>query len=124
MPGSDGRYGRLQAFDLNTHKTVWTVRERAPMTSGALATAGGVVFAGGLDRWLRAYDTADGTALWSVRLSDIPSSAPITYEVNGKQYIAVVVGYGGAQSATFPALVPEIKLTPTTSSSVFVFELP
>jgi alcohol dehydrogenase (cytochrome c) len=124
MPNSDGRYGRLQAFDLNTHKTIWTVREHAPMTSGTLATAGGLVFAGGLDRMFRAYDTADGTELWSVRLPDMASSAPITYAVNGKQYVAVVSGYGGAQSATFPVLVPDIKLAPTASSSVTVFELP
>jgi alcohol dehydrogenase (cytochrome c) len=124
MPGSDGRYGRLQAFDLATRKTVWTVREHAPMTSGALATAGGVVFAGTLDRFIRAYDTTDGTELWSTRLGDAPSSAPMTYSVNGKQYIAIVTGFGGAQSATFPALVPDIKLTPTASSSVAVFELP
>jgi alcohol dehydrogenase (cytochrome c) len=48
----------------------------------------------------------------------------MTYSVNGKQYIAIVTGFGGAQSATFPALVPDIKLTPTASSSVAVFELP
>jgi alcohol dehydrogenase (cytochrome c) len=124
VPNSDGRYGRLQAFDLESRKTLWTMRQHAPMTSGALATAGGVVFAGGLDRWFRAFDTADGTELWSSRLSDVPSSAPISYEVNGKQYVAMVVGYGGAQTATFPGLVPDIKLTPAASSSVFVFELP
>ena len=121
---SDGRYGRLQAIDLETRKTVWVQRQRAPQTTGVLATAGGVVFAGALDRWFTAYDAANGEALWRVRLSDVPNSAPITYSVDGKQYVAVVVGFGGAQAATFPALVPEIRIPSARSSALWVFELP
>ena len=55
-PDSDGKYGRLQAINLETKKTVWTERQRAPQRTGVLATAGGVVFAGALDRWFTAYD--------------------------------------------------------------------
>jgi alcohol dehydrogenase (cytochrome c) len=123
-PDSDGRYGRIQAIDLETRKTVWTVRQRAPQTSGVLATAGGVVFAGALDRWFTAYDAATGRALWRARLSDVPSAAPISYAVNGKQYVAMVVGYGSAQSITFPMLTPEIDLPIVKSSSIAVFALP
>jgi alcohol dehydrogenase (cytochrome c) len=121
---SDGLYGRVQAVDIGTRQTVWKARQRAPQSTGVLATAGGVVFAGALDRNFSAYDDADGQILWQARLSDVPSSAPISYAANGKQYVAVVVGFGGAQALTFPALVPEIKLPPTRSSSIFVFELP
>ena len=49
--------------------------------------------------------------LWETRLSDVPSNAPVSYSVNGKQYIAIGVGNGGAQAVTFPVLVPEIKNT-------------
>jgi alcohol dehydrogenase (cytochrome c) len=123
-PDSDGKYGRVQAINLETKQTVWTMRQRAPQSSGVLATAGGVVFAGALDRVFAAYDDANGSELWRVRLNDVPNSAPITYQVNGKQYIAVVTGNGGPQSATFPALVPEIQNPPDHGSSLWVFELP
>jgi alcohol dehydrogenase (cytochrome c) len=123
-PDSDGRYGRLQAVNVETGKTVWTERQRAPQSTGTLATAGGVVFAGALDRWFTAYDDATGATLWKTRLTDVPNSAPISYTIDGKQYVAVVVGHGGAQAATFPALVPEIPLPAVRSSSVWVFELP
>jgi alcohol dehydrogenase (cytochrome c) len=121
---SDGRYGRLQAINLETRKPVWVQRQRAPQTTGVLVTAGGLLFAGALDRWFTAYDAASGKALWKVRLSDVPNSVPITYSVNGKQYVAVVVGYGGPQAATFPALVPEIRVPSARSSAIWVFELP
>jgi alcohol dehydrogenase (cytochrome c) len=123
-PNSDGKYGRVQAVDLAARRTVWTARARAPQSSGVLDTAGGVVFAGALDRTFTAYDDATGEVLWKTRLSDVPSSAPISYRAHGRQYVAVVVGYGGAQSATFPVLVPEIALPPVRSSSILVFELP
>jgi alcohol dehydrogenase (cytochrome c) len=123
-PDSDGRFGRIQAVDLKTHKTIWKARQRAPQTTGVLDTAGGVVFAGAVDRWFTAYDDATGKELWRARLSDVPSSAPISYAVNGKQYVAMVVGFGSPQSITFPMLTPEIPLPVTRSSSIWVFALP
>lgn len=123
-PDSDGRFGRIQAVDLKTHKTIWTARQRAPQTTGVLDTAGGVVFAGAVDRWFTAYDDATGQELWRARLSDVPSSAPISYAVNGKQYVAMVVGFGSPQSITFPMLTPEIPLPVTRSSTIWVFALP
>jgi alcohol dehydrogenase (cytochrome c) len=123
-PDSDGKYGRVEALNLETKKVVWIDRQRAPQSTGVLATAGGVVFAGSLDRYLKAYDAATGKVLWQVRLNDVPSSCPITYSVDGKQYLAVVVGNGGAQTATFPVLVPEIQNPPDHESAIWVFELP
>lgn len=123
-PDSDGKFGRVEAINLATRKVVWTDRQRAPVTTGVLATAGGVVFAGSLDRFLRAYDDLTGKLLWQVRLNDVPNSCPITYSVEGRQYLAVVVGNGGAQASTWPALVPEIHNPPDRSSAVWVFTLP
>ncbi|HEU4617846.1 MAG TPA: PQQ-binding-like beta-propeller repeat protein [Gammaproteobacteria bacterium] len=121
---SDGRLGRIEAVDLTARKPLWIERQRAPQTSGVLATAGGLLFAGALDRWFTAYDQANGKTLWRARLNDVPSAAPISYAVDGKQYVAMVVGYGSAQSITFPSLVPEIDLPVVRSSTIWVFELP
>jgi alcohol dehydrogenase (cytochrome c) len=121
---SDGRYGRIQAIDLNTRKTLWTERQRAPQTTGVLATAGGLVFAGALDRNFAAYDDATGRTLWHAKLSDVPSSAPISYAVGGKQYVAMTVGYGSAHALTFPMLTPEIDLPIVRSATIWVFALP
>jgi alcohol dehydrogenase (cytochrome c) len=121
---SDGKYGRLEAINLETRKSVWVDRQRAPRTTGTLATAGGLVFAGSMDRVFAAYDDATGKKLWSTRLNDVPSSNAISYGVNGKQYVAVVVGNGGLQAMAFASLVPEIMNPPDRSSTVWVFELP
>jgi alcohol dehydrogenase (cytochrome c) len=123
-PDSDGKFGRLEAFNLLTKKVLWIDRQRAPQSTGVLATAGGVLFAGSLDRFLKAYDDATGELLWEVRMNDVPSSCPITYSVDGRQYLAVVVGNGGAQTVTFPVLVPEIQNPPDHGAAVWVFELP
>jgi len=123
-PGSDGRYGLLQAIDTRTGKTLWKARQRAPQTTGVLATAGGVVFAGALDRRYSAYDAASGEKLWSVGLPEVPNGTPISYSVNGKQYIALIAGYGSPSTNTWPGLVPEITLPSVRSSAVFVFALP
>jgi len=122
--GSDGRYGRVQAVNLQTRQTVWKARERAPFTTGALDTAGGVVFAGALDRSFSAYDDATGTRLWHIILDDVPNAAPISFMADGHQYVAVIVGFGGPAESTFPVMLPEIKYPATPSSSIWVFELP
>ena len=82
------------------------------------------MFSGSLDRFFKAYDQSTGKMLWKSRLGDVPSAAPITYSVGGKQYVAMVVGYGAPQSASFGALVPEIVTPVIPSSSVSVFALP
>jgi alcohol dehydrogenase (cytochrome c) len=121
---TDGKYGRLEAINLETKKVVWIDRQRAPKTSGTLATAGGIVFSGSLDRFVRAYDGLTGKLLWESRLNDVPSSAPVSYSVSGKQYVVVVVGNGGAQAATWPPLVPEIQNPPDHGAAIWAFELP
>ena len=122
-PDSDGKYGRVEAINMVTREVVWTERHRAPVSSGALDTAGGVIFNGSIDRYFRAYDDQTGKLLWETRLSDVPSNAPIAYTVNGKQYIAIGVGNGGAQATGFAALTPEIQNL-DRSPAVWVFQLP
>jgi alcohol dehydrogenase (cytochrome c) len=122
--GSDGKYGRLHAVNLETRKTIWSERQRAPVTSGVLATAGGLVFVGGLDRTFSAHDAVTGAQLWKSRLNDVPASVPISYSVNGRQYVATVVGPGGSQSSAYTMLVPEMRNPPDHGAAVWVFEVP
>jgi alcohol dehydrogenase (cytochrome c) len=114
----------VQATNLETRKTVWIQRQRAPETSGLLATAGGLVFSGSIDRWFSARNDSTGAELWRVRLNDVPGSAPISFAVNGKQYIALTVGNGSAHASTWPSLTPEIQNPPGRGGTLWVFELP
>jgi alcohol dehydrogenase (cytochrome c) len=122
-PGADGNYGRLEAIDLNTRQPLWTVRQRAGMTSSVLGTATGLVFAGSMDRRFHAYDARTGKVLWQTRLNASPSSSPITYEAGGEQYVAVVTGGGGAFDTAAKPFTPEID-SPAAGLTVVVFKLP
>jgi alcohol dehydrogenase (cytochrome c) len=122
-PESDGKYGRLQAINVETGKTMWVDRQRAPLTSGTLATAGGLVFAGALDRMFNAHDAATGKVLWKMRLNDVPSAPPIAFAAGGQEYVAVIVGPGGYQSTSYSALVPEIRNPPDHGAAIWVFEV-
>ena len=87
-----GMMGRLQAMDLTGRKLAWRHDLPAPLSTSALATAGGLVFAGDLDPTLKAFDDRDGKLLWTAPLENYPSSSVISYAVGGTQYVAVVVG--------------------------------
>ena len=120
--GSDGKFGRLEAVDLVTRKTLWTVRQRAGMTSSVLGLSTGLVFAGSMDRMFHAYDARTGKVLWQTRLNASPSSSPITYAINGEQYVAVVAGGGGAFDSAAKPFTPEID-SPAPGLTVVVFKL-
>lgn len=122
-PGSDGKFGRVEAIDLASGKPVWTRRERAPQSSAMLATAGGLVFAGARDRWFRALDDRTGAVLWQTRLSAAPNAFPISFAVDRVQYVAIVAGGGGPLDSGFQAFTPEI-VSPSGSPTLFVFKLP
>jgi alcohol dehydrogenase (cytochrome c) len=120
-----GKYGVLQAIDLKKGKILWDVRQRAPQTTATLTTGGGLLFAAALDRWFTAYDSATGNVLWKTQLNDIPHTAPITYSVAGKQYVAILTGYGAPGVLSLPGLTPENTLPRGgNSSSIFVYALP
>jgi alcohol dehydrogenase (cytochrome c) len=122
---SDGKYGRLMAIELGSHNVIWTQRQRVPITTGVLATAGGVLFEGSMDRWFRARDDSSGEVLWDIRLNDVPNSAPISYTANGKQYVAIVVGNGGPIPMTWASLIPDVQNPPDRGgAAVWAFEVP
>ncbi|PNY80130.1 PQQ-dependent dehydrogenase, methanol/ethanol family [Deinococcus koreensis] len=89
--------GNLQAIDPATGKRVWSQTFKAPLWGGVLTTAGGLVFTGTTaDRDFIAFDAKNGKKLWSFKTNSGVIGQPISYSVNGKQYISVFSGYGGA----------------------------
>ena len=121
-PDGDGKLGRMMALDLATQQVKWTHRQRMPLASSLLATAGGVVFMSDLERSFSAFDQDSGAVLWHTKLPAAAESTPITYAVNGKQYIAVVTGEGSHLGLANRRLVPELD-EPNTQISLVVFAL-
>jgi alcohol dehydrogenase (cytochrome c) len=117
---------RFLAFDLQTMEFAWDIRTRVAQSSATLTTAGGLVFSATPDRYFRAFDDRDGKILWeSPRLNDIPNAFPITYMVDGKQYIAMPVGSPGLQGNAALRPAPELALMRGASSSMlWVWQLP
>ncbi len=123
IPNSDGNIGRVDAVSLDSQKAAWSFRTRAPQTGAVLSTGGGLVFSGSWDRYIRAFDDQSGKLLWQVRTSNAVNSFPITYSVNGRQYVAVSVGNGSSHARSLATLTPEIR-NPDGGSSLWVFALP
>ena len=88
--------GRLVAWDPVSQKEAWRVELHAPFNGGTLVTAGDLVFAGSARGEFAAYDAANGKTLWSAPVQTGVIAPPISYAVDGKQYVAVVAGWGGA----------------------------
>ena len=123
-PDGDGMYGLIQALDLESGEVVWETRRRQTPDMGILTTAGGVLFTGWMDRQFAAYDQANGRELWSTGVTGVPNASPITYAVDGKQYVAIVTGHGNPLSTGIADVIPETQLPPVASSAVYVFALP
>jgi alcohol dehydrogenase (cytochrome c) len=122
MPGVDGKLGRLAAWDVQTLEQKWSVEQRAMFLTGALTTAGGLVFIGDVDRYFSAFDVRTGELLWRTRLGAPLHGYPITYSVNGRQYIAVPTGIGVFRALT-ATVSPEIY-QPANGQALYVFALP
>lgn len=89
----------LLAWDPVKQKKVWEVPQPNYWNAGTLTTAGNLVFQGRIDGKFAAYDARDGKELWSVDVGSGISAPPITYSVDGKQYVSLLVGFGGAAVA-------------------------
>jgi len=96
FPGRGGHLGEFIAWDATTGKKVWGIKEPFPAWSGALATAGDLVFYGTMDGWFKAIHARSGEVLWKHKLSSGTIGNPMTYQgPDGKQYVAIYSGVGG-----------------------------
>lgn len=91
VPGEE-QYGTFTALDLNTGKKAWQVKTEQPMIGGALATAGNLVFTGEGNGHFSAYNAKTGKVLWTFQAGAGCNAPPVTYTLDGKQYIAVACG--------------------------------
>ena len=103
-PPKSAPFGRLIAWDPVAQKEVWRHEHVSPWNGGTLSTAGNLVFQGTADGRFVAYDAKTGAKLWETAVGTGVVAAPVSYEVDGKQYVSVAVGWGGvyglAQRAT------------------------
>jgi len=112
--------GSIYAISAETGATTWKIEQRAGMLS-LVATGGGLIFAGDTAGKFRAYDDRTGKVLWEQNLGSPVSGYPITFAVNGKQYVAVSTGPSLVAGAT-NRLTPEIR--PSNANQMYVFALP
>jgi alcohol dehydrogenase (cytochrome c) len=91
IPGED-QWGNVSAVDVDTGKIIWQAKSEDPMIGGTLTTGGNLVFAGEGDGSFNAYDAGTGQKLWSFQAGAGVNSAPMSYTLDGKQYIAVAAG--------------------------------
>jgi PQQ-dependent dehydrogenase (methanol/ethanol family) len=98
--GPGGNRGEFSAWDPVNRKKAWSIKEQFPAWSGALVTAGDVVFYGTMDGWFKAVDAKSGTVLWQFKTGSGIIGQPITYRgPDGKQYVAILSGVGGWSGA-------------------------
>jgi PQQ-dependent dehydrogenase (methanol/ethanol family) len=138
--GPGGNRGFFTAWDPIARRPKWQVKENFPVWSGALVTAGDVVFYGTMDGWFKALDARTGQLLWQYKTASGIIGQPVSYRgPDGKQYVAVMSGVGGWAGAIVSGgldprdgtaamgFVNAMKDLPAKSpkgSTLYVFELP
>ena len=116
-PGED-QLGAIHAVSAETGRTLWLHEQRAA-TMSVMATGGGLVFGGDVNGRFKALDQETGAVRWEINLGSPVVGFPITYAVDGRQYVAVATGAGGGVNLR---MTPELR--PGTGSVLFVFALP
>jgi len=124
MPGTDGNLGKIGAYNVDTMEEVWSYQQRASFHTGTMSTGGNLVFVGDLDRRFKAFDVTTGEIVWETRLGTSVQGHPVSFAVDGKQYIAVTAALGGTSPRAVPGVIlTEIKY-PRSGNAVYVFSLP
>ena len=101
--------GNFTAWDPVERRIVWQIPEKFPVWSGAVVTAGDVVFYGTMDRWFKAVHARTGEVLWQTRMPSGVIGQPVTYlGPDGRQYVAILSGIGGWAGAAALGLMPEL----------------
>jgi alcohol dehydrogenase (cytochrome c) len=139
-PGPGGHRGEFSAWDIREGREVWTVKESFPVWSGALATAGDVVFYGNMEGWFKALHARTGELLWQFKTASGIIGQPTTYKgPDGRQYVAILSGVGGWAGAVvsgdldvrdgtaalgFVNAMRDLKDVTTKGGTLYVFRLP
>jgi len=120
------RVGALTAFDPVSGEVAWEFAYDYGHDAGPVVTAGGLVFSAFTDRNFRAFDAATGEVLWQQPLTAASNAGTITYAVDGKQYVATLVGKASASSGQIPDYNPNAGLPAVVlgNAALFVFALP
>ena len=124
MPGTDGNLGKVGAYHADTLEEVWSHQQRASLHTGMISTAGGLVFVGDLDRRFKAFDVETGEILWETRLGTSVQGHPVSFAIDGKQYIAVTTALGGTSPRTVPGVIATEITYPRWGNAIYVFSLP
>ena len=112
-------YGELVAWDPVKKKRAWKVHHSKPSNGGILSTAGDLVFQGTWDGTFAAYDAYNGKKLWQYKSDSAVLAGPMTYELDGEQYIAVAQGSGGTVMIT---VGDELMKKKTNQNKLLVFK--
>ncbi len=118
-PGFEDQVGLLSAVDVATGEAKWIHRQRAGIGGSVLTTGGGLVFVTDDARRFRAFDAETGEVLWEQLLNSTAGGFPVSYSVDGVQYIAIAAGGG----VTYRNLTPELQQR-SGGNTLFVFRLP
>jgi len=115
--------GSLKAVDPKSGEVKWEARNKAPLWGGVLTTAGGLVFYGTAEGYLKALDAETGKELWKFQTGSGVVAPPVTWEMDGEQYIGVTSGWGGAVPLWGGEIAKLVKYL-NQGGSFWVFKLP
>jgi alcohol dehydrogenase (cytochrome c) len=122
LPEGVKNAGVIDAFNVKDGSQLWKYAQRPTFTSSLLTTGGGLVIGGDAGRYLLAVDQKSGKVIWKTRLNAPIGGSPMTYEVDGVQYLAVPTGFS-AQAASSAGEFPEVAVPSGSGNSIFVYKL-
>ena len=122
-PGPGGYLGGLKAWDPVAQKEVWFNKDDLPFNGGTMTTTTGLVFAGDIKGTFRAMDAKTGKELWKFNAGSGISAAPVSYTLDGKQYIAVVSGRTQSMPAFFGKIGEKMVAASPEGGTLYVFAL-